>query len=253
MIIIFAILQMANMGGLGQTLILMISMIIGFVVAMAATGSIGNVLSGLVLNAFRPYKIGDRVKIGDEIGDVVGTNLGFVQLETLNSEIIEIPNNTVIADKIINYSKSGAFAVNVDVGIGYYVPNELVKTLLIDAARDTKDIEDDPRPNVLLMNMGDYSITYRLRGFTTNAKAMLRVRSNLMASVHTQFYKHGVEILSPWYLVKREEAIPTSEKISKGWEASEKEGKEVLEKETGKKITDSFELMEKTLGTGKKN
>lgn len=252
MIIMFAILQMAQMGDLGQTLILMISMIIGFVVAMAATGSIGNVLSGLVLNAFRPYNIGDRVKIGDTVGDVIGSNLAFVQLETLNSEIIEIPNNTVIADKIINYSKSGAFAVLVDVGIGYNVPNELVRKLLIEAARETKDIEDDPRPNVEIMRLGDYAITYRLKGYTTNAKAMVRVRSNLMGNVQTQFYSHGVEITSPWYLVQRKEAKPTDEEISEAWESTEKRGEEVLEKKVDEKISSSFEMMDKAIDEEKK-
>jgi len=249
MIIMFALLQMANMGDLGQTLILMISMIIGFVVAMAATGSIGNVLSGVMLNAFRPFEVGDRVKIGDEIGDVVSTNLAFVRLETLNSEIIEIPNNTVIADKLINYSRSGSFAVTVDVGIGYCIPTDLVKKLLIDAARETKDIEEDPRPHVLVMNLGDYAVTYRLKGYTTNAKAMVRIKSNLMANVHKCFYTHGVEILSPWYLVKREEKPPSEKEIMDGWETVQKKGEEAITKETDEKIGDGFDLMDKAIGS----
>jgi small-conductance mechanosensitive channel len=247
MIIMFALLQMANMGDLGQTLILMISMIIGFVVAMAATGSIGNVLSGVMLNAFRPFEIGDRVKIGDEIGDVVSTNLAFVRLETLNSEIIEIPNNTVIADKLLNYSRSGSFAVTVDVGIGYNVPTELVRKLLLDAARETKDIEDNPRPHVLVMNLGDYAVTYRLKPYTTNAKAMVRIKSNLMANVHKCFYTHGVEILSPWYLVKREGKTPSEKEIMDGWETVQKKGEEAITKETEEKIGGGFDLMDKAI------
>jgi small-conductance mechanosensitive channel len=248
MIIIFALLQMAKMGDLGQTLILMISMIIGFVVAMAATGSIGNVLSGLVLNAFRPYEVGDRVKIGETIGDVVGSNLAFVQLETLNSEIIEIPNNTVIADKIINYSKSGSFAITVDSGIGYDVPNNVVRKLLLEAARETKDIEDEPRPHMLILELGDYSITYRLKAYTTNAKAMVRIKSNLMANIQEMFYSHGVEILSPEYLVRRQETAPTEKKLKDIWSDIDKKGEEVFEKETEEKIGKGFDLMDKTLG-----
>jgi small-conductance mechanosensitive channel len=247
MLIIFALLQMVRMGELATTLIMMISIIIGFVVAMAATGSIGNILSGMVLNAFRPFSIGDRVRIGDTIGDVVNTNLGFVTVETLNSEIIEIPNNTVIADKIINFSKSGAFAVEVDISIGYNVPNELVKKLLIEAARETKDLEDDPRPYVILTDLGDYAVTYKLRAFTTNAKVMFRVRSNLLANIHTIFYSHGVEILSPWYLVRRDDKIPTDKQVADGWDEMDKKGKEVLEKKVEEKITDGFGLMDKAM------
>ncbi len=247
MIIIFALLNMAGMGSLGQTLILIISIIIGFVVSMAATGSIGNILTSFVLNAFRPYEIGDRVKIGDLIGDVESTNLAFVRLRTLNNEIVDIPNNNVIADKIFNFSKSGAFAVNIDVSIGYNVPSEHVKKFLIEAARETKDIEDDPRPFVIITNMGDYAVTYKLRAYTNNAKAMFKVRSNLMANVQKEFYSHGVEILSPWYLVRRDEKMPTGEEVKDTWETTDKETEEVISKETEESITDSFGLMDKTL------
>lgn len=252
MIIIFALLQMAKMGDLGQTLILMISMIIGFVVAMAATGSIGNVLSGLVLNAFRPYEVGDRVLIGGTVGDVVGSNLAFVQLETLNSEIIEIPNNTVIADKIINYSKSGSFAVTVDVGIGYNVPTDLVKKLLLVATRETKDIEEDPRPHVIITDLGDHAITYRLKAFTTNAKAMVRIKSDLMANAQHQFHSHGVEILSPWYLVRRSETMPDDKQVMDSWVKVDEKGKETLAKDAEKKIAGGFDFMDKTISTGNK-
>jgi small-conductance mechanosensitive channel len=246
-LIIFAFLQMANMGELGQTLILMISMIIGFVVAMAATGSIGNILSGMMINAFRPFQIGDRVKVGDTIGDVEAQNLAFVRLRTLNNEIVEIPNNNVIGDQLTNYSRSGAFAITVDVGIGYNTPSELVKKLLVEGARETKDIIDDPRPYVIITNLGDYAITYRLRAFTENAKIMFRVRSNLMANVHKTFYTHGVEILSPWYLVRRSESVPTDKQIADGWDEMDQKGKEALEKKVEEKISGGFELMDKVM------
>jgi small-conductance mechanosensitive channel len=252
MIIIFALLQMANMGKLGETLILMLSIIIGFVVAMAATGSIGNILSGFMLNAFRTYDIGDRVMIGSITGDIVDTNLAFVRVRTLDNELVDIPNNNVISDKIVNYSKSGSFALNVDVGIGYSVPNTVVTKLLIKAARETKDIDDDPRPYVLILSLDNHAITYRLRGYTTNTKAMVRTKSNLKANVHNQFYTHGIEILSPWYLVQRQEQKPTSKQISEDWVTTDKKSQEAIELKVGQKITDGFELMDKSIPTDKK-
>ena len=251
MIIIFALLQMAQMGELGTTIITMLTLVIGIVVAMAATGSIGNILSGLVLNAFRPYAVGDRIKIGDTIGDIVDTNLVFVRIRTLNGELVNIPNNNVIADNIYNFSKSGAFAVNVDVGIGYNVPSEHVKKLLVEAARETKDVEDDPRPFVIITSLGDYAITYKLRAYTTNAKAMFQVRGNLMANVQIQFYSHGVEILSPWYLVRREDKIPTDQEVLDTWDTTDKKTEEVIAKEAEEGIMDGFGLMDKTMSEKK--
>lgn len=250
-LIIFALLQMANMGELGTTIIMMISIIIGFVVAMAATGSIGNILSGLLLSGFRPFANGDRVQVGAVIGDVEDMNLAFVRLRTLNNEQVDIPNNTVIGDKIFNYSKSGAFAINADVSISYTTPSTLVRKLLIDAARETKDILDEPRPHVILIEMKDYAIVYKLRAYTENAKAMLRVRSNLMANIQHKFYSRGVEILSPWYMVRREEGELTDDQIAASWESIDKRGREILEKETEEKMGDGFGLMDKMISSGK--
>jgi small-conductance mechanosensitive channel len=245
MIIIFALLQMGGMGELGQTLILILSIVIGLVVSMAATGSIGNILTSFVLNAFRPFQVGDRVKIGGIIGDVESTNLAFVRLKTLNGETIDIPNNNVIAGDITNYSRSGAFAVTVEVGIGYNVPSEAVKKFMVDAARETKDILDDPRPYVIVTKMGDYAINYLLRAYTNNAKIMFRVRSNLMANVQEQFYSHGVEILSPWYLVRREEKMPTEKETMEAWKGTDEKVEEILTKEHEEKIGGGFDLMDK--------
>jgi small-conductance mechanosensitive channel len=247
MIIIFALLQMAGLGDLGQTLILMISIIIGFVVAMAATGSIGNVLSGFMLNAFRPYQMGDRVMFGEIIGDVVNTNLAFVQLRTLNNELVNIPNNTVIGDKIVNFSRSGAFALTVETSIGYEIPASLVKKLLLEATRETKDIVDNPRPYVLMTKMGDYAINYKLRAYTTNAKAMMQIKSRLQESIQEEFYSHGIEILSPWYLIRRDEKRPTVKNVTDCWETSIKDEDKVYEKETSEKIGGGFDLMEKAI------
>jgi small-conductance mechanosensitive channel len=247
MIIIFALLQMAGLGSLGETLILMISIIIGFVVAMAATGSIGNILSGFMLNAFRPYKMGDRVMFGELVGDVVDTNLAFVQIRTLNNELVNVPNNTVIADKIVNFSASGAFALTVETSIGYEVPSTLVKKLLLEATRETKDIVDDPRPYVLMTKMGDYAINYKLRAYTTNAKAMMQIKSRLQESIHEEFYSHGIEILSPWYLVRRDEKRPSVKRVTDSWETSIKDEEKVYEKETSENIGGGFSLMEKSI------
>jgi small-conductance mechanosensitive channel len=245
MIIIFALLQMGGMGELGQTLILILSIVIGLVVSMAATGSIGNILTSFVLNAFRPFEVGDRVTIGNVTGDIQTTNLAFVRLRTLDGEIVDIPNNNVIAGNITNYSKSGAFAVTVEVGIGYDVPSETVKKFLVDAARDTKDILEDPRPHVIVIKMGDYSINYLLRAYTNNAKIMYRVRSNLMANVQEQFYGHGVEILSPWYLVRREEKKQTEEELSETWKGTDEKVEKIITKEHEEKIGGGFDLMDK--------
>ncbi len=135
--------------------------------------------------------------------------------------------------------------------LGNTTPSTLVRKLLIEAARETKDILDEPRPHVIMTELKDYAIVYKLRAYTENAKAMLRVRSNLIANIQHKFYSRGVEILSPWYMVRREEGELTEEKIADSWASMDKRGKEIFEKETEEKMGDGFELMDKMISSGK--
>jgi len=101
-----------GLGELGQTIILMMSVIIGFVVSMAATGSIGNALSGLVIYGFKPIEKGDVVSLTIGSGDVVtGTitniDLMFTTMIDLESQEVRIPNNDVLSYKLVNHTKSG--------------------------------------------------------------------------------------------------------------------------------------------------
>ncbi|MEW5760569.1 MAG: mechanosensitive ion channel domain-containing protein [Candidatus Thermoplasmatota archaeon] len=209
MLIIFALLQMAKMGELGTTLILMLSMIIGIVVAMAATGSIGNILSGLVLSAFRPFNTGDRVKIGSlPIGDVVDTNLVFVRIRTLENVLMVIPNNKVIADEIVNYSRSTPFAVVVDATIGYDVPVYKVMRMMNEAARRVEGILTEPKPFVSITEFYSHAIGYKLRAFTNQPSAMNRIRSDIMIEMQRVFTENDTEILSPEYEVERQSQLP---------------------------------------------
>ena len=110
---------------------------------------------------------------------------------------------------------------------------------------------DEPRLHVILIEMKDYAIVYKLRAYTENAKAILRVRSDLMANIQHKFYSRGVEILSPWYMVRREGGELTDEQIAASWESIDTRGREILEKETEEKMGDGFELMDKMISSGK--
>jgi small-conductance mechanosensitive channel len=225
---IFTILSAMGLGELGQTIILMMSVIIGFVVSMAATGSIGNALSGLVLYGFKPVEKGDRVTMqlssGDMFtGDVENIDLMFTSFRDLEGQIVKVPNNIVMGHKLVNHTKSEkpGFAVVVDVTIGYDVPAEKVKDLMRTSAIETAGVLKDPKPFVLLTKFHNHAIEYRLRAYIDNAKAMYPIRSAVMRHMQKNFAMHGIEILSPLYHVKREEPKPSREDISRVFTAVE--------------------------------
>ncbi len=213
LISVFTLFSIFGLGDIGQTFILVISMIVGLVFSFAATGSIGNILSGLVLITMRPFEVNDRVQVGNFIGDVQAIGIMFTRIKDLEGRITEVPNNNVLQNNIVNFTvsgKEGGFAVYVDVTLGYDIPPKRVRALMKQAALATPGVVKNPSPRVLLREFQNHAVEYRLRAYVTDPSNMMFVRSGVMENMMTMFHGEGLEILSPLYHVKREGTVPPS-------------------------------------------
>jgi len=217
LIFMFTLLSIGGLGEIGQTFILVISMIIGMVVSFAATGSIGNMLSGLVLVTMKPFDVGDRVEVTNGvIGNVENIGLMFTRIRDIENRINEIPNNNILSGRIVNYSRSAekdCFSVVVDVSLGYDIHPKKARALMKRAALTSPGVLKEPSPQVMVRTFLDHAVEYRLRSYTKDAKNMLFIRSSIMESMLVIFHQEGLEILSPLFHVKREGKFPTRDEL----------------------------------------
>ncbi len=179
----------------------------GLLFTLSSTSSAGNFVAGIILTFMRPFKIGDRVKINDIVGDVIDCSLIVTRLVTVANEKVSIPNMLVLNNEIVNYSAFGnvrGTAVVVPITIGYDVPAKKVRSMLLSAVEKTKGFETVPEPRALQRELGDYSITYELRAFTKQPKRMILLKSDLIDNIISEFNSAGVEILSPMYNAVRD-------------------------------------------------
>ncbi|MGA1820040.1 MAG: mechanosensitive ion channel domain-containing protein [Thermoplasmatota archaeon] len=216
LIFLYTLLSIGGLGDIGTTFILVISMIVGLVVSFAATGSIGNMLSGLVLMSMKPFDSGDRVMIGETIGFVEKIGIMFTTIKDLESRFIEIPNNNVLANNIMNFSRSaneGGYAVVIDVGLGYDLSPKTVRPLLKRAALTSPGVLKDPVPKVIVREFLDHAVVYRLRAYIDDPTNMLFIRSSVMESILMIFHEEGLQVMSPLQHVKVEGRAPTREEL----------------------------------------
>jgi small-conductance mechanosensitive channel len=217
LIFMFTLLSIGGLGDIGQTFILVISMIVGLVVSFAATGSIGNMLSGLVLVSIRPFNVGDRVEVtGGMIGYVENMGVMFTRIRDLEGRVNEIPNNNILSTQITNYTQSAkdGYAVVVDVTLGYEIHPKKVRSLMKRAALTSPGVLKDPTPKVLVRSFHNHAVEYRLRAYVNDPQNMLFIRSSVMESMLIIFHEEGLEILSPLYHVKRDGVNPTCDELS---------------------------------------
>jgi small-conductance mechanosensitive channel len=184
-----------------------VSIFIGVIFSLGSTSAIANLVAGLVITYMRPFKIGDRVKIGDTTGDVIEKTPFVTRLRTIKNEEITIPNASILTSHTINYSTSAkekGLIVHTSVTIGYDAPWRIVHKLLIDAAKNTKDILKRPEPFVLQTSLDDFYVTYQINAYTREPSRQATIYSELHQNIQDQFNQAGVEIMSPHYKALRD-------------------------------------------------
>ncbi|HPF26779.1 MAG TPA: mechanosensitive ion channel family protein [Steroidobacteraceae bacterium] len=184
-----------------------VSVFVGLLVSLGAASAIANVIAGIVITYMRPFKVGDRVKIADAVGDVTGKDLFVVRLRTIKNVDITIPNSLVLANHIINYSSSAdthGLVLHSTVTIGYDVPWQKVHELLISAASRVEGILADPAPFVLQTSLDDFYVSYELNAYTKKPAQMALIYSALHTNIQNAFNDAGVEIMSPHYTAVRD-------------------------------------------------
>lgn len=189
-----------------------LSIFFGFLFSMGSSSVVANVMAGIVLTYTRAFKIGDRVKIADTVGDVIERTLLITRIKTIKNVDITVPNGMVLSSHIINYSSSAGktgLILHTTVTIGYNVPWPKVHETLIDAALATEHILDKPKPFVFQTSLDDFYVSYEINAYTDVPRQMAEIYSDLHQNIQDKCNQAGIEITSPHYAAVRDGHIST--------------------------------------------
>jgi len=184
-----------------------ISVFLGVLLSLGSTSAVSHGVAGTILTYMRSFNVGDFVRIGDTIGEVVERNLLVTRICTQKKEVVTIPNGSVLGGYVMNYSpearKNGVIFYT-SITIGYNSPWKKVHELLIEAALSTHNVLHSPRPFVLQSQLQDFYVVYELNAFTSNPQNMLTIYSELHQNIQDQFNEAAIEINSPHYTSLRD-------------------------------------------------
>ena len=179
-----------------------VSLFMGVVFSLGSTSLIGNMIAGYSMVYRRAFKVGDRIKVGDHIGDVENTGLMVTYLRTLKNEMVAVPNSMIINGEIINYStlaRKEGLILHATVGIGYETSWRQVEAMLLEAAARTPGLLREPKPFVLQKELGDFAVTYEVNAYCDEPRAMLPLYTALRQNILDLFNEYGVQIMTPAY------------------------------------------------------
>lgn len=184
-----------------------ISVFVGLIVSLGSSTVIGNIIAGLVITYMRPFKMGDRIKLNDTIGNIIEKTPLVTRIRTPKNEVVTVPNSFIMSSHTVNYSTSAreyGLIIHTEVSIGYDIPWRRVNPLLIEAALNTPGVVDDPRPFVLETSLSDWYPVYQINAYIKDANRMSQIYSDLYQNIQDKFNEAGIEIMSPHYMAVRD-------------------------------------------------
>lgn len=157
-----------------------------------------NFVSGLIILAERPIRVGDTVTVGGVSGTVARIRMRATTITDWDRKELIIPNRTFITDQVINWTLTDpVLRVVVPVGVSYDSDIHLVQKLLLDIATAHECVIPDPAPQALFIGFGDSTLNFELRCHIGTISDIVRTRHTLHVAILTQFREHNIEIAFP--------------------------------------------------------
>jgi small-conductance mechanosensitive channel len=179
-----------------------VSIFAGVVLSLGSSSVISNLIAGFAMTYRRTFRIGDRVRIGEVMGEVTQVRLQVTHLRTTKNEEVIVPNSVILGAEVINYTtlaRSHGLILHTTVGIGYETPWRQVEAMLLLAAGRVEDLLRQPSPFVLQKALGDFCVTYELNVFCDRPQAMPQIYTELHRAILDIFNEYGVQIMTPAY------------------------------------------------------
>lgn len=157
-----------------------------------------DIASGFILLFERPIRIGDRITIGEDEGDVQSINLRTTIVSTNDRISIIVPNSRLVSQRVINWSYGDPRArISIPVGVAHNTDIDLVTSTLILAAEGVENVLEDPAPKVQFLKFGDYSLDFRLLVWTRQPRRHPQIKSDINYRIERLFRERGIEIPYP--------------------------------------------------------
>ena len=168
----------------------------GAAVALALKDSLGNIAGGIIILANKPFIRGDVIEVTGITGIVQSIDLLVTTLKNYDNKVITIPNGTITASVLVNYSREENRRVDVTFTISYDSDIATAKDVLLAVAESNPDIFAEPAPIVGVAEHQDSAILFDLKVWCENSR-YYDVRYYLEEHVKLAFDEANITIPYP--------------------------------------------------------
>jgi len=159
---------------------------------------VSNFVSGLILLAERPIRVGDSIVVKGEEGWVRRIRVRATEIETYERASVIIPNSELITGVVKNWTHANTMGrITLKLGVDYKSDPEQVRDLLLECAKEHPQVVEVPPPRALLLNLGDSALEFELRCVVQDFDRSLIVKSDLYFAILKRLRAAGIRIPAP--------------------------------------------------------
>ncbi len=181
----------------GQILSLL-GIVVTAVIALSSTTFVANIMAGLMLRAVNSFGPGDFIKSETFFGKVTERGIFHTEIQTEDRDLTTLPNMVLVNNPVTVVRNSGT-VITATVSLGYDISHVRIEEILKQAAEESGLLD----AFVLIIDLGDFSVNYRVGGFTEEVSRLLSIKSNLRKNILVKMHESGIEIVSPNFMNQR--------------------------------------------------
>jgi small-conductance mechanosensitive channel len=166
-----------------------------------------NLFAGFLILLYRPFQIGDQIKIDDFEGTVEEISIRATKIKTYDGERVVIPNSQLYMNAVLVRTGYKSRRSSFLVGIGYPDDIEEARSIITQIAEDHSDVLSDPSPSVDVVELADSAVNLKVQFWTNSAQSSVRkVRNDLTTSTKYALDKHGIDMPFPHLVLLKDNA-----------------------------------------------
>lgn len=188
-------LSVASALGIDVTGIVALASVMTLALSLALQNMVSNIIGGFTILYTHPFHSGDFVEIAGQSGTVKEINMTYTMLSTPDNKLISIPNSSVIAAQIVNFSSAETRRIDISVSASYGCPTQKVIDALV-LAGTLDNVLLEPAPMAVVTGYGDSAISYSLRVWV-KPPDYWDVYFAINQRLSTVFLEQGIEMTYP--------------------------------------------------------
>lgn len=137
----------------------------GIAVGLALQGSLANFAGGVLILAFKPFRVGDLVEVNGNLGDVHKIDILYTRIKTFDGRIITMPNGQVANSDVDNRTMNPIRRINLFLKFDFEEDLDRIREVLLASQSKHEKVLKDPEPDVRLDSIGDYEMVVTARSW----------------------------------------------------------------------------------------